>query len=102
MVHATAWDRGRYRNRYVAGPDTDTWPTLVGLVKRGLMRVRFGPSPDLNGMSVFEVTGLGMYELAVDDVARREGDGVKKSVDNELHEVGAWLGAVCARLIQPG
>ena len=64
MAHATAWDRGRYRNHYTAGPDADAWSTLESLVSRGLMRVRVRADPDLGGMSVFEVTKLGISALS--------------------------------------
>lgn len=65
MKHATAWEhRDRlYRNHFVAGPDSDDWPTLQALRARGLMYVRCEPSEDLGNMTVFAVTEGGINVL---------------------------------------
>jgi hypothetical protein len=68
MSHATGWNEGKnrlYRNHYVCGDDSDTWPVLQALCDRGLMRVRRHSDDDqlFGGMTTFSVTDAGIEAL---------------------------------------
>jgi hypothetical protein len=65
MAHATGWDSRwpLYRNHFCAGEGHDAWPSIQGLIGRGLMRVTREPSDLSGGDTVFGVTAIGIAAL---------------------------------------
>ena len=63
--HTTGWLSRwpLYRNHFCAGPSHDDWPTIQGLIERGLMRVSREPSSLSGGDTVFCVTAIGIAVL---------------------------------------
>ncbi|MBX3261076.1 MAG: hypothetical protein KF782_15440 [Labilithrix sp.] len=63
LDHTTAWRRGRYRNYFTAGDDSDSWPVLTGLVEKGLMTVSRRADATLGRMTTFMVSDAGLEFL---------------------------------------
>jgi hypothetical protein len=63
MEHASAWPKC-YRNHYVTGEGSDSWPTIQALCASGLMRMSRAPSELSGGDPVFMVTKEGFRELS--------------------------------------
>ncbi len=75
MRHALGLDRAKaaYRNRYITGPGTDTYPGCEALVARGLMGRRDGHPELTGGDPVYFVTKQGIEALQAN--GEEESDG---------------------------